>query len=137
MQQRRTRMDASRSACLDEANQGKTANDQGATSCITANTGTNSDVINLETFTVEQAGNDALGDGDKKSCEEISWFGIAGSTAVSYLGLAVGLAFVGMAAAWGSVCCYNRIKAHREAAKETKFAGQTSWKKPVDDSQVI
>jgi hypothetical protein len=138
MQQRTSRADAVQSNCIDEASAGGgKANDQGATSCISANTGANSDMLSLETFTVEQAGNDALGDGDKKSCEEISWFSTARTSMTSYLALAIILAFVGFFSAWASVYCYNRIKARQEAMKETKFAGHTSWKKSTDNSAVI
>jgi len=114
-----------------------TANDQGATSCLTSDSGTSSDTLSAETFTTEQAANDAMGSGDKRSCDEISWFFNGNGSVVSYLGLAIGLAFVGFFAAWASLYCYNRIKARQEEAKETKFEGTTHWKKAADDRQVI
>lgn len=136
---RTTPQDAATSACIDSANSDVkgTANDQGASSCITAQTGTNSDTLTLETFTTEQAANDAMGDGDMHSCEEISFFYKGKPDATSYLGLAIALAFVGAAAAWASVCCYNRIRARQEALKETGFQGKTQWKKQQGDQQVI
>jgi hypothetical protein len=137
-QTRMSKADAAMSKCLDEASAttGK-ANDQGATSCITANSGASSQMLTLETFTVEQAGNDAMGDGDAKSCEQITWFSTARTALTSYLALAIILAFVGFFSAWASVYCYNRIKARQEAMKETKFAGHTSWKKSTDNSSAI
>lgn len=60
----------------------------------------------------------------------------AGKT-VKYVALAVGLAFVGFAAAWLSVCIYNRVKRHREANKDTQFSGHTSWKKQAADPNMI
>jgi hypothetical protein len=139
MQTRVTKKDAATAACIDSANSASkgTANDQGATSCITSSTGTSSDTLSSESFTTEQAANDAMGDGDKKSCDEIAWFFSSKGSVVSYLGLAVGLAFVGFFAAWASLYCYNRIKAQREAQKETKFEGSKEWKKTLDDRQVI
>lgn len=123
--------------CIDTTNDkpSGTANDQGATSCITSATGTTSDTLTLETFTVEQSANDAMGDGDMKSCTEITWF--AAGSVTSYLALAIILAFVGFAAAWMSVYCYNRIKAHQEAQRETAFDNRNEWKKGNSDKTVI
>jgi hypothetical protein len=139
LQQRMTRKDAAAAACIDSANSnGKgTANDQGATSCLTSTSGSSSDILSASTFTTEQAANDAMGSGDKRSCIQISWFFNGDGSVVSYLGLAVGLAFAGFAAAWASVYCYNRIKARREAEKETKFQGTKHWKRALDDREVI
>jgi hypothetical protein len=127
------------SKCLDEANSASsgTANDQGATSCITLSTGGDADILSTESFTTEQAANDVMGDGDLKSCEEISFFYGGSSATTALVGLAIGLAFVGFAAAWASVFCYNRIRARQEMNKETKFAGKKHWKKSTGDSQVI
>merc|ERR1711998_513413 len=85
------------------------ANDQGASSCVSSATGTTSDLITGSTFTVEQAANDKLGDGDKKSCDIISWFAESSNTA-KYLALAFGLLFVGLFAAYLSVYVYNYAK---------------------------
>ena len=128
------------SKCVDQANSAAsgTANDQGATSCITLSTGGDADILSEESFTTEQAANDVMGDGDKKSCEEISfYFSSASSTTVVLVALAIGLAFVGFAAAWASVFCYNRIRAKQEQNKETRFMGKTHWKKSNHDGNVI
>merc|ERR1719502_990380 len=42
------------------------ANDQGASSCLTDDSGTDDDMLSGSTFTIEQAANDAMGDGDKR-----------------------------------------------------------------------
>jgi len=127
------------SDCIDSANSNKKgqANDQGASSCITDQTGTNGDTLEGETFTTEQAANDSLGDGDERSCEEIIFFYKGKPTTTSYLILAIILAFAGAAAAWASVFCYNRIRARQEAQKETGFQGKTNWKKQQGDGDVI
>ena len=128
------------SKCEDQASSGQsgTANDQGATSCITLSTGRDSDILLAETFTTEQAANDVMGDGDQKSCEEISFFFSSSSASTAALvGLAIGLAFVGFAAAWASMFCYNRIKAKQEEGKETRFMGKTHCKKSTGDHNVI
>lgn len=133
----RAKISTSQSDCIDEASESSgTANDQGATSCITSDTGTDSNTLSGDSFTTEQAANDAMGDGDLKSCEEIVWFFKSGST-TSYLVLAIILAFVGAAAAWIAIYCYNRIKRVREAKKETEFTGKTSWKKDTADPNMI
>jgi hypothetical protein len=139
LQQRISRQDIARAACIDTTNNNApgVANDQGATSCITLTTNGAANALGVETFTTESAANDAMGDGDKMPCKKISFFPKPGTTE-SYLALAVGLAFVGFIAAWASVYCFNRIQARREALKETKFEGQTEWKKVgTGDDKVI
>ena len=138
-EQRATNIAEAQARCIDQANAANSgvANDQGATSCITSTTGTSSDILTKATFTTEQAANDGMGDGHKEACKKIEWFNNSTNTTVSYLVLAIVLAFVGFAAAWASVYCYNRIKARREALKETKFEGDTAWKRATDDKTVI
>ena len=48
-----------------------------------------------------------MGDGEKKSCEEITWFTNASST-VRYLVLATILSIIGVFAFWAAVYIYNR-----------------------------
>jgi hypothetical protein len=127
--------------CIDQANTlvAGSANDQGAASCLTAQSNTKSDLLTSQTFTVEQAANDEKGDGDKRSCQQMNWFDTVGDafTANSFLGLAIALAFVGFAAAWASLYCYNRIAARRAALKDTGFAGTTKWKKLTNDDSAL
>lgn len=116
------------SDCDDEANSNGAANDQGASSCISASA-SGSDVLTVATFTTEQAANDAMGDGDKESCEVISWFEDA-SNVEKYLSLAVGLLFTGLGAAYLSVYVYNRRKRQERLASEHQFSNQQkrAWK---------
>jgi hypothetical protein len=79
-----------------------------------------------------------MGDGKKKPCDEISYFFGKPGTNTRLIWLAVVLAVVGFAAAWASVYCFNRVRARREALKETKFEGQTEWRKVgAGDDKVI
>ena len=51
------------------------ANDQGAASCISeAQQNLEDEILQGETVTVEQAANDAIGDGDEEGCEPIVFF---------------------------------------------------------------
>ena len=77
-----------------------------------ASLSTGAATLSTESFTTEQAQR-VMGDGDLKSCEEISFFYGGSSATTALVGLAIGLAFVGFAAAWASVFCYNRIRAGR------------------------
>ena len=122
--------DLAMSKCTDEANSADgTANDQGASSCITSET-LSTDVLSAATFTTEQAANDAMGDGDETSCEEISWFfDTTAGKITAYIALAIGLAFAGIGAGWGSIFVYNKCKARHEEYNKEHF-GDDSWKKP-------
>ncbi len=134
-----TRAAIAQSRCIDQANAAAPGVSvaQGASSCIVATSATLSDVLAAPTVTTEQATNDAMGDGEKMPCKEISWFYHPVASASSYVILAIVLAFVGFAAAWVSVCCYNRIKARQAALKETSFEGTTVWRNPVNDRTAI
>lgn len=126
------------SDCVDEANAGDgTANDQGATSCITLLSGTTSDILSGETQTVEQAANDALGDGDEKSCEEISWFYSASQNKTAQtivLGLLLG--GFGAFAIWLAFYIYNRCAVKAELEKKDHFKGG-KWKADTGDKDII
>lgn len=124
------------SACDDEASASGSANDQGASSCITLTPSPT--LMSEETFTIEQAANDALGDGDKHSCEEILWWVSASNTTVTGL-LASALSITGILAAWLAVYLYNRLRSKNidtegeEQAEESEFK-TTSWYKETEMS---
>ena len=65
----------------------------------------------------------------EKKCVYFSSSSPAATAAL--VGLAIGLAFVGYAAAWASIFCYNRIKEKQEEGKETHFMGKAHWKKSI------
>ena len=119
------------SPCTDEASASGSANDQGASSCITP---TPSPTLTEETFTIEQAANDAYGDGEKRSCEEISWFVSASNTTKVFL-LAAALSITGILTAWLAVYIYNRMKRRASEAASAEdqdsFKG-TSWNKDTE-----
>ena len=69
------------------------------------------------TFTVEQAANDAMGDGDKRSCEEIVFFFKANKTVKTVVAFVV-LTIIGVLSGYAAWFAYNTVK--RIKAKEAK-----------------
>uniref|UniRef100_A0A7S1XLR7 Uncharacterized protein n=1 Tax=Phaeomonas parva TaxID=124430 RepID=A0A7S1XLR7_9STRA len=99
------------------------ANNNGAQSCIPPD-GTTF-IIDGDTFTIEEADNDNFGDGQAKGCEELVFFLDAGNSIEERIGLAIGLLFAGIAAAWGGVYLYNRWKARSAPAGNQGRTWQT------------
>jgi len=118
-----------KSRCHDEANAGGRsgqANDQGAASCV-ENARGDGDILDGETQTTEQAGNDAFGDGDAEGCRELTFEVGRVKTTAEKVTLAIGLLFLGIGTAWGSYYTYNRVQrsAQQRNAKSAiqKFGG--------------
>mmetsp|Transcript_41361 Transcript_41361/g.95541 ORF Transcript_41361/g.95541 Transcript_41361/m.95541 type:complete len:957 (+) Transcript_41361:51-2921(+) len=128
--------------CTDSANgEGSgAANDQGASSCLTDDSGTDDDMLSGSTFTVEQAANDAMGDGDERSCEEITFFYSLPDAAKKAI-LAVVLLSVGCASGYAAWFVYNRVQAQRkkDAAENLDKGLGKGWDKDKEktDNQMI
>jgi len=118
------------------------ANDQGASSCLTDDSGTDDDMLSGGTFTVEQAANDAMGDGDKRSCEEITFFYDL-PDAVQKAILAIVLLSVGCVSGYAAWFVYNRVQAQKakEAAENLDKGLGKGWdnqkEKDKMDNQMI
>jgi len=131
----KTYANGKQSICDDEANAGGgAATDQGASSCIPEN----QIIINGETFTVEQAANDAMGDGDEESCEAIDFFFIstAKNSTEYYVVLAICLGLGGIVLSLIGFYVYNRMKRHQSIKEETNTA-QFKAVKNTNENQMI
>jgi hypothetical protein len=129
--------------CEDTANSGDgSANDQGASSCLTDDSGSDDDMLSGGTFTTEQAANDAIGDGDERSCEEIIFFYNLNTTEKIVI-LSLILAIIGGLSGWAALVFYNRWQAKLKKEKETDMSKGLGkdWKGEVDkakaDNQMI
>ena len=104
------------------------ANNNGASSCIV---GDEEDILEDDSFTIEEADSDVFGDGNARGCEELVFFLSSGTTVEEQVGLAIGLLFVGIAAAWGGVYGYNRWRKKQSAPAS---ASERSWHAPAKPS---
>uniref|UniRef100_A0A7S1TRP3 Uncharacterized protein n=1 Tax=Phaeomonas parva TaxID=124430 RepID=A0A7S1TRP3_9STRA len=126
-----------KSICNDEANAGDgQANNNGASSCIpdSAFTDPDGDVLENETFTVEEGDNDSKGDGNARGCEEIIYFLTSTNTVEQQIMLAIILLFVGGFCAWAGYYLYNRYQKRESAGGLFKFDIGKKWNTKTNQS---
>lgn len=121
-----------RARCFEEASAVGVATAQGAASCQSLD----GELIILEdgTFAVDNADNDALGDGNKDPCDVLVWsvFGKHSTKVKRYFALAFSLLAAGIVTTYAAYFSYNRYRAHILKTRKFKEGGDWKYKKQTE-----